>query len=102
MKKLIMILLCMLLVFTPAGCSKAPGPNQETEREAQTTGETTTQAPESTTEAAEITTAQTTTEEPAEPERFVFQPKVSSDYLKEIFGETRVETWYHIVDAVLA
>ncbi|MBQ9593873.1 MAG: hypothetical protein IJR36_08365 [Lachnospiraceae bacterium] len=102
MKKLIMILLCMLLACMPAGCSKAPGPNQETGREEQTTGETTTQAPEPTTETAEITTAQTTTEEPAEPESFVFQPKVSSAYLKEIFGETRVETWYHIVDAVLA
>ena len=35
-------------------------------------------------------------------EAFVFNPKVSSVYLDEIFGETMVETWYNLVDAVLA
>ena len=42
-------------------------------------------------------------EEPtAEPERFVFRPKVCSVYLEEIFGETMCETWFNLVDAVMA
>ena len=34
--------------------------------------------------------------------RFVFQPKVCSAYIEEIFGETMCETWYNLVDAVMA
>ena len=40
---------------------------------------------------------------PAKPlERFTFQPKVASKYLSEVFGETMVETWFNLVDAILA
>ena len=40
---------------------------------------------------------------PAEqPTRLTFQPKVASQYLVEIFGETKVETWFNLVDAVMA
>lgn len=35
-------------------------------------------------------------------EAFAFRPKVSSVYLDEIYGETMVQTWYNMVDAVLA
>lgn len=39
----------------------------------------------------------------SDPEsHYVFQPKVSSVYLEEIFGETMCETWFHLVDAVMA
>ena len=31
-----------------------------------------------------------------------FNPKVSSVYLEEVFGEAMVQTWYNLVDAVLA
>ena len=34
--------------------------------------------------------------------KFHFQPKVASKYLAEVFGEKMVETWYNLVDAVLA
>ena len=32
----------------------------------------------------------------------VFRPKVCSVYMEEVFGETMCETWYHLVDAVMA
>lgn len=37
-----------------------------------------------------------------QPDHFTFQPKVASQYLVEIFGETMVETWFNLVDAVMA
>lgn len=44
------------------------------------------------------------TEEPtaAPKTRFVFQPKVCSVYMEEVFGKTMCETWYNLVDAVMA
>ena len=35
-------------------------------------------------------------------DNFTFQPKVASQYLVEIFGEQKVETWFNLVDAVMA
>ena len=37
-----------------------------------------------------------------EAQAFVFNPKVSSVYLDEIFGEDIMAAWYNLVDAVLA
>ena len=40
---------------------------------------------------------------PLEPDgRIHFQPKVASQYLVEVFGEEKVETWFNLVDAVMA
>ena len=33
---------------------------------------------------------------------YVFKPKVCSAYLEEVFGKTMCETWFHLVDAVMA
>ena len=33
---------------------------------------------------------------------YVFQPKVCSSIMTEVFGETMTETWFHLVDAVMA
>ena len=33
---------------------------------------------------------------------YVFRPKVCNVYMKEVFGESMCETWYHLVDAVMA
>ena len=33
---------------------------------------------------------------------YVFRPKVSSAYLEEVFGKTMCETWFNLVDAILA
>lgn len=55
---------------------------------------------------AEPTSAPTEapTEEPTPelPARFVFKPKVTNVYQKEVFGQTIVDTWYNFVDAVMA
>lgn len=36
------------------------------------------------------------------PSGYVFRPRVCSAYMEEIFGETMCETWFHLVDAVIA
>ncbi len=33
---------------------------------------------------------------------YVFQPKVCSAYMEEVFGKEMCETWFHLVDAVMA
>ena len=33
---------------------------------------------------------------------YVFRPKVCSVYMEEVFGKTMCETWYNLVDAVMA
>ena len=52
-----------------------------------------------------VTTLQDT-EGPTVPEKqpghYEFKPKVCSGYMKDLFGETMCETWYNLVDAVLA
>nr|MCR5663711.1 transglutaminase-like domain-containing protein [Oscillospiraceae bacterium] len=42
------------------------------------------------------------TPEPEEEPAFRFRPKVCSSYMREIFGDTMVETWFSLVDAVMA
>lgn len=37
-----------------------------------------------------------------QPGHYEFQPKVCSVYLEEVFGETMCETWFNLVDAVMA
>ncbi len=40
---------------------------------------------------------------PAKPQgHYVFHPKVCSVYMEELFGKTMCETWYNVVDAVMA
>ena len=39
---------------------------------------------------------------PEKESRFVFQPKVCSVYMREVFGETMCQAWYNLVDAVMA
>ncbi len=38
---------------------------------------------------------------PRQPGHYVFQPKVCSIYMEEVFGKTMCETWYNLVDAVM-
>ena len=41
--------------------------------------------------------------DPVKPDgKLHFLPKVAAQYLTEIFGETMVETWFNLVDAVMA
>ncbi len=38
----------------------------------------------------------------AEQERFVFIPKVMNLYMEDVYGKTMCDTWYRLVDAVMA
>ena len=38
----------------------------------------------------------------ADQSHYVFQPKVCSIFMKEVFGDAMYETWGHLVDAVMA
>lgn len=55
----------------------------------------------------ETAPAQASPEPTAEPTpeprgHYTFRPKVCPSYMAELFGEPMVETWYHLVDAVMA
>ena len=123
MKKTITKIICLLLpAMFIAGCISDTGSSVEpaavvpaTETAAPETGIVTVdlQVPDPTPEGDGIETETTTPEPetaPDEPEdtpveegsHYVFQPKVTSAYLKEVFGETMCETWFNLVDAVMA
>ena len=119
MKKLTALLICLaMLASLLSGCAAKrpamseddalPEPTQESPVE-------TMEAPRATkAPVAEIenlpkepkpspTEAYDSSEEQIEPEsHYVFQPKVCSSYMLEVFGEEMVETWYALVDAVMA
>lgn len=83
MKKLLLITLIIMLALTSfAACGGGS---------AQPSGEDPTQPVDEPT---------TDTQPAAEP--YTFQPKVASSYLYEVFGQQMVETWFNVVDAVMA
>ena len=62
-----------------------------------------TPTPEVTAQPTPEVTAEPTQEATPEPAgRFVFQPKLHSDFMEEVFGTAMCEAWYNLVDAVLA
>lgn len=103
MRKQIALLICLaLLAGLLPGCAAAPKAAEETPA-------VTESVPEATETPAETEPAPEATESPApsdEPEdvrgHYTFQPKVCSSYMTEVFGETMVETWFNLVDAVMA
>ena len=48
------------------------------------------------------TTSDTASDTPQTEKYYLFQPKVCSVYMEEVFGKTMCETWYALVDAVMA
>lgn len=101
MKKLISVILAVSLVCTMLqGCSSKPetaaGP-QPTETASAAPVETEDTSAEPTDVPPEPTVARL-----KEPGHYVFQPKVCSTYMEEVFGESMCETWYNLVDAVMA
>lgn len=119
MRKKMAMLLCLVMIFgTMTGCgqpggAKDPSSDRKSGSSSQESASTL-----SKTEAEDSGNTQTesmgertgnvknsnTDEGNAEPDQsvFKFQPKVSSVYLEEIFGETMIQVWNNIVDAVLA
>ena len=103
MKKTIAVLLCLALSLALLpGCAAAPAPE-----ETQLIPVETPAAPEETAAPAETEAVPSPepTEEPAPEEtrgHYRFQPKVCSSYMTELFGEAMTETWFSLVDAVMA
>ena len=61
-----------------------------------------TEAPDSSTAPWQEATAPEPTDGAIRQSSYVFQPKVCSTYMEEVFGKTMCETWFHLVDAVMA
>ena len=117
MKKRTALLICLALLVSllsgcaaerPAGADTLPDPPQESPAE---TGDAPNAAEEpaiGTEEPSEETAqssaeAYVSSEEENRPEsHYVFQPKVCSSFMTELFGQTMVDTWYALVDAVMA
>ena len=100
MKQLVAILLCAaILTALFSACS----PARETASAPETPGSQTesTQTESTQTESTQTASSQTQNK-PAQQPAFTFQPKVASVYLYEVYGEDMVQTWFNIVDAVLA
>ena len=92
MKKHLAFLLCIcLLTGMLVGCSAVPA---EQGLPAET--------PEPTVEPTLSPTVEPAPEPAPEPFRYAFRPKVCPSYMEEIFGAPMVETWFSLVDAVLA
>ncbi len=117
MKKVLAVILCLALILTcAAGCGSKDNSNDKPAETQETVSETAeeetdpvetgseTVAPE--TDEPETDTNETETDtlapETEEEEAFTFNPKLSSQYMMEAFGETKVQAWYALVDAVLA
>ena len=104
-KRTILFLCAALLLLT--ACA---GGNQNTENPAETAAPQSAEHPASTETAEEIVIV------PAEPDvpeseapdvpedpqsHYVFQPKICSVYMEEVFGKDMCDAWYNLVDAVL-
>lgn len=61
-----------------------------------------TDSPDSSTAPAQEATPPETTNGSTRQSSYVFQPKVCSVYMEEVFGKAMCETWFHLVDAVMA
>ena len=102
MKKIIAFLMCLALLSTLPGCGTTPS--------AETPGNATIE--ENTEEASEQGTGQEDAEEGSdaaetaeEPEdvgsHYTFQTKVTSSFIEDMYGQSYIDTWYNMVDAVM-
>ena len=84
------------------GCASG---NEIADSSQQTETTVSSSAAEETTTTKELEPTQETTSTTAAQnaeEGFVFQPKVCSVFMEEVFGETMCATWFNLVDAVMA
>lgn len=111
MRKQIAILICLSLLASLAiGCAAVSnaGP-KAAEEPAATAGESflSTEEPFAPTEEPFVPTeepapTEAAEETPAPCSHYVFQPKVCSSYMTELFGEPMRDAWFSLVDAVMA
>ena len=97
MKKTIALLICLALLFTLPGCGATP--TEETPDDAtieENTEETEEQGIEQEDAVEEV-------EEPEEVgSQYTFQTKVTSSFIEDMYGQSYIDTWYNLVDAVMA
>ena len=104
MKRLFSLIIALLLVCAMLwGCASKNETSDVTQPpEPLNTSTTEPAAADTPVPATAEPTEEPTAEPTPEPVRFVFQPKVCSAYLEEVFGQTMCETWFNLVDAVMA
>lgn len=111
MNRIIALLLAVLFASLaacspkpPADATPAPTGEVMTPDCAEPTIEPTAEPTSAPTETPTEAPTEAPTEEPTPelPARFVFQPKVTNVYQKEVFGQTMIDAWYNFVDAVMA
>ena len=97
MKKTIALLICLALLFALPGCgatSTEEMPDDATIEE--NTEETEEQGIEQEDAVEEV-------EEPEEVgSHYTFQTKVTSSFIEDMYGQSYIDTWYNLVDAVMA
>lgn len=99
-KKLTALLLCIVvLTGVVTGCGKITA--EETSTVAETTAAAVTSAVTDTIPSIESTAAETYETTKAR-ELYSFKTKISSSFLEETFGKAMCESWFSLVDAVLA
>lgn len=110
MRKQIALLICLSLLASLAiGCSAVRTAAPERAEESPAVTEAAPEEIPAETAAQPEESEPSPTEAPAETEapvevgsHYVFQPKVCSSYMTAVFGETMRDTWFSLVDAVLA
>lgn len=78
-----------MLIFGVAGCGEAPA-DEGVENTAEEVGE------------AEVETTAPEDEQAAPESHYTFNPKVTSSFIEDMYGQTYIDTWYNLVDAVMA
>ncbi|MBR1673416.1 MAG: transglutaminase domain-containing protein [Eubacterium sp.] len=110
MKKRISLIIMACLAFSMLqGCGSKKDKKENTEvakTEASSTADVTEDKTTEDKTAEDKTSDEEVAEGPTVPEKqpghYEFKHKVCSGYMKDLFGETMCETWYNLVDAVLA
>jgi len=102
MKKILAATLCLIMSGSLlAGCTGNTAPEEVTsDTSLYSTSEITTTTTSET--SASTTTTEETTTETTKERWFTFQPKVTSSFIKEVYGQDKIDAWYSLVDAVMA
>ena len=96
MKKLLSCVICFSLILTTLTACNEKEPAESSISETVTSEETSASATDETTEA-------TSASEESEVVRwFTFNPKVTSTFASDIYGQIKVDAWFNLVDAVMA
>ena len=81
------------------GMSEAVDGSSEADDGSSEAADGSSEAVDGSSEAAE---ASETSDEAAPGEKFVFRPKVCPPFMRALYGETKCEAWFSLVDAILA